>query len=87
MKIKQNKCFFNVDRGHTDAKKANLGDIKSTKIESPHILSYPLFEQNQDKSKMIKGNVKAMVPLMREKFTLVYEEIGTVTKEKYKKVQ
>ena len=43
-KIKQNKNFFNVDRGHTDAKKANLGDIKSTKIESPYILNHALFD-------------------------------------------
>jgi hypothetical protein len=35
---------------------------------------------------MMKGNVKAMIPLMREKFTLLYEEIGSVTKEKYKKI-
>ena len=35
---------------------------------------------------MMKGNVKAMIPLMREKFTLLYEEIGSITKEKYKKV-
>ena len=41
-KIRQNRCFFNVDRGHTDAKKANLGDIKSTKIESPLILNDPV---------------------------------------------
>lgn len=34
----------------------------------------------------MKGNVKAMIPLMREKFTLLYEEIGSVTKEKYKKI-
>lgn len=40
MKIKQNRNFFNVDRGHQDAKKANLGDIKSTKIESPYILNH-----------------------------------------------
>jgi hypothetical protein len=86
MKIRQNKCFFNVDRGHTDAKKANLGDIKSTKIESPYILSYPLFDQKESKKQMMKGNVKAMIPLMREKFTLLYEEIGSVTKEKYKKI-
>lgn len=87
LKIKQNRCFFNVDRGHSDAKKANLGDIKSTKIESPLILNYPVYEKNQPKSEIVKGNIKAMVPLMREKFALHYEDNGGVTKEKYKRVE
>lgn len=42
--IKQAKSFFNQDRGNTDGKKTNLGDIKSTKIESPYILRKPLFD-------------------------------------------
>ena len=42
--IKQAKSFFNQDRGNTDGKKLNLGDIKSTKIESPLILNKPLFD-------------------------------------------
>jgi len=37
--IKQARAFFNIDRGHSEAKKANLGDIKSTKIDTPQILS------------------------------------------------
>lgn len=44
MCIKFARSNFNNDRGNTDGKKTNLGDIKSTKIESPYILSYPLFD-------------------------------------------
>ena len=88
--IKVMKQFFNLDRGASDSKKANLGDIKSTKIESPYILSYPLFDpkmKESDKSKtMVTGNIKAIVPIMREKYTLEYEESGTgITREKYRK--
>jgi hypothetical protein len=42
--IQQMKRFFNLDRGAKEAKAANLGDIKSTKIETPFILSFPLFD-------------------------------------------
>ena len=84
------KRFFNIDRGAKEAKAANLGDIKSTKIGIPFILSYPLFDpkmaESEKKQTLIKGNVKAIVPIMREKFALEYEEIGTETKEKYTKM-
>ena len=46
MCIKQAKTFFNIDAGHSEAKKAHLGDIKSTKIESPGILYDFLFDKN-----------------------------------------
>jgi hypothetical protein len=39
----------------------------------------------QKKITMARGNVKAVVPIMREKFALEYEEVGTITKQKYKK--
>ena len=88
--IKTAKNHFNIDRGCSEAKKANLGDIKSTKIESPYILSYSLFdpklEEKQKSETLISGNIKAMIPLIREKFALEYEEIGTISKERYKKV-
>ena len=74
MCIKQAKSFFNQDRGNTDGKKTNLGDIKSTKIESPFILNKPLYDcklSQADREKtMISGNLKAIIPLMREKFYL-----------------
>jgi len=34
---------------------------------------------------MIQGNLKAMIPLMREKFTLHCEESNGIMKERYKK--
>lgn len=46
MCIKQARTFFNIDAGHSEAKKAHLGDIKSTKIESPGILYDFLFDKN-----------------------------------------
>ena len=46
MCIKQARQFFNIDAGHSEAKKAHLGDIKNTKIESPGILSDLLFDKN-----------------------------------------
>ena len=89
MQIKIAKNHFNIDRGSSEAKKANLGDIKSTKIDSPYILSYPLFDakmsEDQKSKTQISGNIKAMIPLMREQFRLEYEEIGNVSKEKYVK--
>lgn len=48
LQIKTAKNHFNIDRGSSEAKKANLGDIKSTKIESPYILSYSLFDAKMD---------------------------------------
>lgn len=87
LKIKQNRCFFNVDRGHTDAKKANLGDIKSTRIESPLILNEPVYGPQEAKTTIVKGNIKAIIPLMREKFALHYEDNGGVSKEKYRRVE
>lgn len=89
--IATNKQYFNMDRGATDAKKINLGDIKSTKIESPFILNHSLYDQNikdekEKRSKPIFGNIKAMIPIMREKFFLEYEEVGQVQKPRYRKI-
>lgn len=46
LSIKIAKNHFQIDRGSTEAKKANLGDIKSTKIDSPYILNYQLYDSN-----------------------------------------
>ena len=79
MCIKQAKTFFNIDAGHSEAKKAHLGDIKSTKIESPGILYDFLFDKNmtfeQKQNTILFANVKAMIPLIREKFLLEYEDL------------
>jgi hypothetical protein len=89
--IKVAKQFFNMDRGATEAKKINLGDIKSTKIESPYILSHPIFDpaiKNEEvkRKQPIQGNIKAMVPFMREKFALEYVEVGGIPRPRYKRI-
>lgn len=40
----------------------------------------------QKRETLVRGNIKAIIPLMREKFFLEYEEIGIISKEKYRKV-
>lgn len=91
MCIKQARAFFNIDRGHSEAKKANLGDIKSTKIDTPPILNFELYDLKMEQEKkaktVLKANVKALIPLMREKFTLEQEEIGLLVKDKYKLIE
>lgn len=85
------KQFFNIDRGATEAKKINLGDIKSTKIESPAILSIPIFDPKINdpqikKQTPVQGNIKAIVPIMRERYTLEYVEVGGLARPRYKRV-
>ena len=46
MCIKQHKTFFKIDAGHSEAKKAHLGDIKSTKIEISTILKDHLYDRD-----------------------------------------
>lgn len=89
--ININKQLFQMDRGASDAKKTNLGDVKSTKIESPYILSHPLFDpsttdEQVKKQTPIYGNIKAMIPIMREKYFLEYEEVGNIQRPRYKKI-
>jgi hypothetical protein len=87
--IKMTEQMFKIDRGASDAKKANLGDIKSTKIESPFILSHPLYDpklpEHLKATTLISGNIKAIVPIMREKFKLEYDKEGSLAHQRYKK--
>ena len=53
MCIKEARAKFEHDRGNTEGKKTNLGDIKSTKIESPYILSFPLYAPKAEPSTMV----------------------------------
>lgn len=73
--IKVMKKFFDLDRGAKEEKKANLGDIKSTKIESPYILNYTMYDpamsSEEKKRQPLLANVKAVIPILREKFMLV----------------
>lgn len=77
--IQAAKAHFTKESG---TRKASLGDVISTRIESPYILSHHLFDptlsDSQRRKTLIKGNVKAIIPIMREKYAFVGE--------KYKKV-
>ena len=88
--ISRSRKLFNIDRGCKDAKKTHLADIKSTKIETPALLNLPLFDSkmsDEDKAKtVLKGNVKAIIPLCREKYHLEVEKIGNELKNKYKRI-
>lgn len=37
--------IFNKERGKSEAKKANLSDLKSTRIENSTIIQFPLIDQ------------------------------------------
>lgn len=71
-KIKYAEDLFKQDRGHRDTKRANLGDIRSTKIRTPEILQKPLYQCSSDQEKsqtLVSGNIKAIVPLFRERLS------------------
>ena len=72
--IRHVEALFKQDRGRKEAKKANLGDIRSTKIRTPEILRdavYDCSNQSQEykASTYVSGNIKAIVPLFREKLS------------------
>ena len=76
MCIQYVKELFNKERGReANAKKLNLGDIIATKIETPIILHQHFLQLDQlsnlQDDTQIYGNIKAMIPLFREK--LVFE--------------
>lgn len=70
-KIKYAEEMFAQDRGHRDSKRANLGDIRPTTIRTPEILQKPLYScAEADKSQVyVSGNIKAIIPLFRERLT------------------
>ena len=69
LSIERAKKLFRKEAGRADAKRANLGDIKSTRVNIPPILQQPLFScsEKEAANTMISGNIKAIVPLFREK--------------------
>jgi len=69
--IKHAEELFNQDRGRQDTKRANLGDIRSTKIRIPEVLQKPIYECNEEMkaTTQVRGNIKAIVPLFRERLT------------------
>ena len=69
--------IFNKERGRDETKRANLSDMKSTRIDVPMILQIPLLSPEElshvnRTQTIIYANVKALIPLMREK--LIVEE-------------
>ena len=68
LSIERAKKLFRKEAGRADTKRANLGDIKSTRVNVPPILQQPLFScsESEAATTMISGNIKAMVPLFRE---------------------
>lgn len=69
--IKYAEELFKQDRGHRDTKRANLGDIRSTRIRTPEILQKPIYDCPEDEKSTtyVSGNIKAIVPLFRERLT------------------
>lgn len=69
--IKYAETQFKQDRGRKDTKRANLGDIRSTSIQTPEILQKPIYNCSEEQKAVtfVSGNIKAMVPLFREKLS------------------
>ena len=69
LSMKQAKKIFWKECGRTDTKRANLGDIKSTRVNIPQVLQTPIFtcSQKDAATTYISGNIKALIPLFREK--------------------
>ena len=70
-KIKYAEDMFKQDRGHRDSKRANLGDIRPTTIRTPEILQKTLYRcaDSEKSQEYVSGNIKAIIPLFREKLT------------------
>lgn len=71
--------IFNSERGRDEAKKQNLSDVKSTQIDNSIIIQKPLLEEKElrDINKtqtMVYGNVKAVIPLMRERLMVELDD-------------
>ena len=76
--VVQTRELFNRERGKSISKKLNMGDTYSSKIETSliiqqHLLDYDQLQCIDRKDTMIYGNVKAMIPLVRERLGLEFE--------------
>ena len=58
-----------MERGRQEIKKANLGDIKETKVGVPLILQEPILTETGQATGKVQGSLKAFVPFLREKLT------------------
>jgi len=71
------RTLFEKERGKDAAKKLNLRDVMTTRVETADLLQQPLISEDVIKSinrheTIIRGNVKAMIPLFRERLQLEY---------------
>jgi hypothetical protein len=79
--------MFMNKKGREEAKKQDLSDVKSTQIDNAMIIQQP-FRTTQElktinKSEtIISGNVKAIIPLMRERLKVELDKEG---RARYKK--
>ena len=71
--------IFNKERGKDETKKANLADIKSTQVDTCSIITQAL---ECDAKNLAVGNVKALIPLQRERLKLEWDQ---QQKMRYKK--
>lgn len=78
--------MFNKERGKDDTKKASLGDIKSTQVETCLIIQKDVVENKAHIDRfntVITGNVKALIPIQRERLSMECE--GDQSKVRYRK--
>ena len=82
--IAENRKLFNAERGKKDAKQDSLSNVGTTIVEMPGILNIPFEKIKPEVSDEICGNVKALIPLKRQRFNLEYDDDNTC-KARYKK--
>ena len=85
--MRQTRELFYLERGKTSSKKLNMGDTYSAKIETSVILQQHLLDADQrtcidPESTMLYGNVKAVVPLVRERLGV---ELDSEYRPKYRR--
>lgn len=86
--VEQTKELMDREKGKSIAKKLNLGDTISSRIEASVIIQEPLIKTEYQKcidrkTTLIYGNVKAIIPLCRERLEL--EEIDDTGKTRYRR--
>lgn len=79
--------IFNKERGKDETKKQSLGDIKSTQVDTAIIIQQPIkvsdqvrestllnSDKNSNLQNVVFGNVKALIPIQRQKFSVESDE-------------
>lgn len=88
--IKRAEKYFNLDVKSQKENKGKMGYVMGTRVDTPDILKKPLFNPSlslaERKKTAVWGNLKAIVPLMREKFIPENVKIGNVDKPRKRKM-